>query len=146
MTETERCIKELELAGLFDKDSDYNGMIGKAIKDLLLLFQKQRHSGFSASLSAEIFQKLIKGENLTPLKGTKEEWNNVGKDLFQNKRNSAIFAKNNKGKDAYYLNGKVFIDKDGCGYTNSESTIFIKFPYMPKTEYIHEKSKSLNTK
>lgn len=138
MTETERCINELELAGLFDKDSDYEGMIGKAVKELLLTFQKQRHSGFSANLTADVFHRLIKGENLTLLKGTEEEWNNIGNNEFQNKRNSAVFAKSNKGKDAYYLNGKVFIDKDGCGYTNSESTVYIKFPYMPKTEYVNE--------
>lgn len=111
MTETERMIKELELAGLFDKDSDYEGMIGEAVKDLLLTFQKQGHSGFSAMFTANVFHRLVKGENLTPLKGVKEEWNFVENDLFQNNRNTAVFAKSDKGKDAYYLDGKILLTK-----------------------------------
>ena len=32
MTETEWAIRNLELAGLFGKDSDYEGMIGEALE------------------------------------------------------------------------------------------------------------------
>ena len=39
---------ELKLAGLFNKDSDYGGEIGKAVLELVNVFEKQGHSGFSA--------------------------------------------------------------------------------------------------
>ena len=60
MSTTDACIQELERAGLFKKDSDYGGMIGDAVKELLLVFQKQGHSGYSAQVTATIFGKLIK--------------------------------------------------------------------------------------
>ena len=66
MTSTERAIHELELAGLFDADSDYGGMIGQSVKELLELFSEQGHSGFSAGLTADLFHRLVRGETLTP--------------------------------------------------------------------------------
>ena len=35
---------ELRKAGLFDKDSDYGGMLGKAVMDIVKVFAKQGHS------------------------------------------------------------------------------------------------------
>lgn len=52
--------RELEIAGLFQKDSDYDGMIGQAAYDLIRLFSMQGHSGFSAALVAEIVGKLMR--------------------------------------------------------------------------------------
>jgi hypothetical protein len=137
MTETDRSIRELEIAGLFDKDSDYEGMIGEAVKELLLVFQKQGHSGASAQMTAEIFRKLIKGDNLSPLSGKPDEWNDVARGVCQNNRNSAVFAKDNKGTGAYYLYGKIFVEPDGCTYTCNDSRVPVTFPWTPpKTEYV----------
>jgi hypothetical protein len=58
-------VNELRLAGLFDKDSDYEGMIGKAVAELFETFTKQGHSGMSAMMASEIFHKLVNGETLT---------------------------------------------------------------------------------
>ena len=69
MTETDRSIEELKIAGLFDKDSDYEGMVGKAVQELLKVFQKQGHSGASASIVASIFHNLVKGESLSHVTG-----------------------------------------------------------------------------
>lgn len=40
---------ELTRAGLFDKDSDYDGMLGTAALEIIEVFAKQGHSGMSAS-------------------------------------------------------------------------------------------------
>ncbi len=140
-TTTARMIVELEIAGLFGKDGDfYGGMTGYAVAGLLLKFQEEGHSGMSASLTAQIFHSLIKGEVLSPLKGTPDEWSDQsglsGEPCFQNKRNYAVFAKDKNGGGAYFSNGKVFRDKDGHGYTNFKSRVPLTFPCIPKTEYV----------
>ena len=56
---------EVELAGLLKEDSDYNGMIGQSLMDLIELFSNQGHSGTSAALVAEIFNKLVQWDPLT---------------------------------------------------------------------------------
>lgn len=55
----------LRYAGLFDKNSDYAGKLGDAVLDLVKKFSEQRHSGFSAEMTNELFNKLIKGHALT---------------------------------------------------------------------------------
>lgn len=51
--------KWVKSRGLLDKDSDYNGMLGKAILELVSVFSKQGHSGCSAGLTREMFYCLL---------------------------------------------------------------------------------------
>jgi hypothetical protein len=37
---------------------------------------------------------------------------------------------------AYDIDGKIFIEPDGCAFTNRKSHVRITFPYTPKTKYI----------
>jgi hypothetical protein len=100
---------ELQQAGLFGADSDYNGMIGKAVLELIKTFSSQGHSGFSAQWVKELFNKLSNFENLTPITPNPEEWTNVSdipsEPLWQNKRNPATFSKDG-GKTWYNLDDK----------------------------------------
>ena len=88
---------ELDKAGLFDKDSDYNGMLGEAVLELITTFSKQGHSGFSAGLTTQLFSKLAKFEPLTALAFTEDEWVHVADEdnlpLYQNKRDSRYFKR-----------------------------------------------------
>lgn len=140
MTETDRAIKELELAGLFDKDSDYGGMIGTAVKELLKVFQAQGHSGFSAGQTASIFNKLATGRVLTPLTGMVDEWTDVShtanKPIFQNKRASHVFAEDENGSNAYDIQSKIFEYPNGSQYTSSDSRVKVTFPYTPTTTVV----------
>lgn len=68
-TETEWAIRNLELAGFFDKESDYDGGIGEAVKELLLVLQKQGHSGGSHAQTLRVFNIVASGKSLT-----KEHW------------------------------------------------------------------------
>lgn len=70
--------KNLQYAGLFDKDSDYEGAIGHAVMDLLRKFHEQRHSGGSAMLTTELFSRLIQGHALT-----KRYWDEKSAELRQ---------------------------------------------------------------
>lgn len=65
MDQTERAIRNLELAGWFKKDSDYGGMIGEAVKKLLIEHQKEGHSGFSHQLAVYLFNKVALDQPLT---------------------------------------------------------------------------------
>jgi hypothetical protein len=94
----EHAKRELELAGLYDQDSDYNGDSAKAVEELVEVFSKQGHSGGSAWLVTEIFCKLVKYENLTPITDNPDDWQDVseymGKSMWQSKRNPSIFSTN----------------------------------------------------
>lgn len=55
---------ELNRVGLFDKDSDYDGELGKGVLELIKLFASQGHSGNSAEMTIELFEKLARFESL----------------------------------------------------------------------------------
>lgn len=100
----EHAKEELQRAGLFDKDSDYNGEIAKCVMNLCKMFSEQGHSGFSADLTLDIFDKLSRFKTLTPITKDSSEWNDVssfnGDPLWQNKRDPSCFSKDG-GKTWY---------------------------------------------
>ena len=59
MTRHEFFIKRLKELGMYDDDSDYNGMIGKAIEELSDVFGNQGHSGMSAQITMGLFNQLM---------------------------------------------------------------------------------------
>ena len=126
--------QELELAGLFNKDSDYGGMLGGATMSLIKVFAEEGHSGFSANMAISIFSKVAAFEPLTPLTGEDSEWNEVGTNVYQNKRCSHVFKE--KGQ-AYDSQGRVFVEPSGATYTSFKSRVLVTFPYIPKTEYVN---------
>lgn len=140
MSATETRIKELERAGLFGKDSDYEGMLGEAVKELLLVFQKQGHSGYSAQATASIFHKLVKGEPLSPLTDAEDEWNEIRPGLLQSNRVSHVFIdKSREDKRPYTIEGKAFSDDGGQSYwTSKDSVVHFDLPgFPPKTEHVN---------
>lgn len=84
--------RELELAGLFSEDSDYGGMIGEAVMELVEVFVKQGHSGFSAGMTLHLFRKVASFEPITPLTFEPEEWNHVHEDTYQHRRKPSVFS------------------------------------------------------
>lgn len=135
--EGKRCLQELRLAGLYDADSDYDGMVGKAVEELLDCFHKQGHSGHSAGLVASIFNRLVTGKTLTPLTGEDDEWFEPMDGVWQNKRCHAVFKDHRR---AWYIRARVFVANDGISFTCSESSSDIQFPFMPTTVFINEDS------
>ena len=138
MTMLERRIDELKRAGLLDKDGLYNGGIGEAVKELLEVFYKQGHSGASSALTAKYFKALADGRVILPLRGTPDEWTETETGHYQNKRDSAVFAKGPNGEGAYFIRGYIFVDKGGCAFTCRDSWVNITFPCVPYTVKIKE--------
>lgn len=134
--------KEMEIAGLFDKDSDYGGMLGDAVMKMIKVFADEGHSGFSAPMAIRIFEKVARFEPLTPLTGADDEWMEVdcpsrgdGEKAFcyQNVRCSHVFKDNN---GAYDIEGRIFREPDGSCFTSYDSLVAVTFPYTPKHEYV----------
>jgi hypothetical protein len=108
------------------------------VLELLETFSKQGHSGSSAPYVAALFQKLANYEPLCPLKGTDDEWNEVGHGMWQNNRCSHVF----KGEDgvAYDIEAIIFKDSNGSCYINRDSRRNITFPYTPERVYLSRPS------
>lgn len=69
MSEINDAKKNLEMAGLFGKDSNYGGMIGEAVMKLVNTHFDEGHSGMSHEYVLYIFNKVVRGHALT-----KEYW------------------------------------------------------------------------
>lgn len=63
---------EVVNSGLLDKDSPYKGYIGKCLLELIEVFDAQKHSGYSARLTLELFDNLVRWKPLN-IKGRKNE-------------------------------------------------------------------------
>jgi hypothetical protein len=132
--------KELQVAGLFGKDSDYNGGIAKAVIELIEVFSNQGHSGCSAGMVRRIFNKLSNYETITPLTGKDNEWNltDIGTNCYQNNRNSAVF-KDGKDGQAYYINAISWKTQKGTTWSGTTSSgissrqYIRSFPFLPTT-------------
>jgi hypothetical protein len=115
---------ELTRAGLFKKDSDYNGMLGEAVMELMELFANQGHSGFSAGMVTELFNLLSTYQPLTELTNDPNEWMLVSEDqshsekpLYQSRRKPSCFSEDNGL--TYYD-----IDEDWNKTTDPDGTVW----------------------
>jgi len=88
-----------ELNLLYDKESlkdPMNKAIYKDIMALVKVFEKQGHSGFSASYLNSILHKLFKFQPLSPLTYNDGEWMEFTDGIWQNRRNGSIFTTDKK--------------------------------------------------
>jgi hypothetical protein len=129
---------ELRRAGFFDKDSDYDGMLGESVLELVKKFAEQGHSGASATMTVDLAERLMRFEPLTPLTGEADEWNDVsdvggheGGPIFQNKRYSSVFMEDG---EAYDIGAVVAVDPSGGTWTGPRKKI--SFPYTPEHEQV----------
>lgn len=83
---------ELKKAGLFDKDSDYDGMLGESVLELIKVFSKQGHSGYSAYMTIDLFKRLASFKMLSSPTTDKEEWLEVTDNVYQSRRQSNLFS------------------------------------------------------
>ena len=113
----QHAFSELNRAKLFSEEGDfYDGMLGRAVFDLIVLFAKQGHSGMSGSITIDLFQKLANFQALSPLTNDPAEWqlvsdpdpdprarrpNHPSNGVWQSRRTSSAFS--NDGGKTYYL-------------------------------------------
>jgi len=114
-------------------------LMGECVRDMVMLFAMQGHSGFSASCAIACIEKALRQEPLSPLSGVDGEWTEYADGLFQNKRLSRVF-KDGKDGQAYELDGYAWRDKDGHCYTDGNSRRKVNFPYMPIDTVIYDEA------
>lgn len=89
----------------FGEVDDMDKMMQDNVMELLEVIIRQRHSGMSISWLMGMLKKLVYMENLTPITDLPGEWVDHGDDVWQNKRNGALFSKD--GGETYYdINSK----------------------------------------
>jgi hypothetical protein len=139
---------ELNIAGLFDKDSDYDGELGKAVMRLIETFDNEGHSGASAAMVSSIFNKLSNYGILTPLTEENSGWiEHKNKDgsisCIQNTRISSVF-KDEKGTN--YIDAITWCDVNGSTFHGTvegiSSSQYFDLPFVPKTFRIDVKDDS----
>jgi len=108
----EHAEREMRIAGLYDADSDYAGMIPEAVMKMIRPFAEEGHSGMSASLTLEIFNRLARYKTLTAPTCDPSEWMEVSdmcsveqRPVFQSKRDPSLFS-NDGGKTYYSVDDK----------------------------------------
>lgn len=111
---------ELKRAGLFDEDSDYAGGLGKAVAELVEVFDRQGHSGASAHMTVDLFSKVALHQPLTSLTGEDDEWFEHDHGSFQNTRCSAVFKEGKYGR-AYYLDAISWRSQRGSTFSQGKS-------------------------
>lgn len=123
-----------ELKNLLDSKEEYDNRMALDVLELLNVFTKQGHSGFSAPWCVRLFSRLAMYKPLGPLTGEDDEWNEVGHNTFQNKRCPSVFK---EGKDgiAYNIEARKFSDDGGeTWFWSKNSWEFIDFPYTVPNE------------
>lgn len=98
----QHALTELDLAGLLEDEGLYGDMIGKAVLDLVEVFARQGHSGMSAGITLDIFNRVASFGVLTPLDYTYFQWVRHADDVWQHKRKSSVFSAD-QGKTWYDL-------------------------------------------
>lgn len=112
-------------------------LMAQNLRELVLVFSTQGHSGFSASYARSALDTLLKFEPLGPLRGTDDEWVQVGPKTLQNSRCGRVFKDFDRfdGKP-YDIDAVVFREANGACFTGRGSAQVITFPYTPRTVYV----------
>jgi hypothetical protein len=153
--ELDRLLKDGE-----DVDEESNEMqkcINEDILEVVRVFSRQNHSGFSAGYALNMLKRLLDFKPIQPLTGEDDEWNECGwtveegkKRVFQNRRCSSVFKTvdiETGETEATYNDRYVISDNGGItwfysshmlkqiGLTNAITFPF-KVPENPKRIYI----------
>ena len=132
-------------------DEDYGIMCYDAAEHLLEVFQEQGHSGYSAMVVCSIFERLVKGKPLTPIKDEEDQWHNANtiekfpEKRYQHKRMSSLFKHvTPDGTVSYYDVERVTAyDQNGIHFWTRQvddvvSKYFpITFPYVGEEVKVH---------
>ena len=110
-------------------DDDIDVWGAKCVLELIDKFVEQGHSGFSASWTLEVFNKLASYKPLSDLTSDPDEWFEYCKGEYQNKRCPAVFTSDSTFKTAYFLDGYVFVPKEGISFTNVNSRLHFNLPF-----------------
>ena len=91
---------EMRLAGLYDADADYGGMIPEAVMKLVRAHAEEGHSGASHGLTLQVFNRVINFKTLTPINSDPSTWSEVSPGVWQSTRQSSCFSED--GGNTWY--------------------------------------------
>ena len=86
--------REMRIAGLYDSDSDYGGMIPENVIECVEAFSKAGHSGGSAHLTIEVLNRVLRHKTLAPINSDPQYWMEVGHNVWQSTRDPSYFSIN----------------------------------------------------
>ena len=122
---------ELMRAGVFDKDSDYDGMLGEATLKVVEAFADEGHSGCSAAFSLSMLKRLLRFKPLSPIKQpVVGDYVEVMDDTFQHCRDSDVFSSDG-GRTWYTLTDEYSTWWKPWTW-GRDGRRAISFPYWPK--------------
>lgn len=131
--------RELERAG-YDRKAlkdPVNKEVYNNILQIVKVFSKQNHSGFSANYARSVLSKLLQFEPIKPYEGKEDEWSKLGDSedcTYQHRGHSYLFRYDGV---VYSIQGYAFTDKLGTGYVSGASRrYFRKFPTPAELETI----------
>lgn len=127
-------------------DERYGLMIYDDAEQLLnVFFEAQRHSRFSASVVRQVFDRLVEGQPLLPVKDVDDQWEQIDVDddkiCYRHMRMSALF-KNvyNDGKTTYRdVRRVVARDQNNLTYYNGLVDEIIEEYFPFNLPYVGEK-------
>lgn len=99
---------EMRIAGLYDVDADYGGMIPDAVMKCVKVFAEEGHSGGSAAVVISILEKVLRFQTLTPINSNPKYWMEVASavagtaGVWQSTRDPSYFSEDG-GKTFYWL-------------------------------------------
>lgn len=131
----EHAKKELKKNGLEEHK------IGKSVLELIETFYNQKNSKEDIEKIKIFFNQILDSQNLNQVDGDKNEWIEISKNIYQNKKLKTLFKQYDK---AYFINAIVWKTKNqqevfaGNAKTKDGRIIssrqMIKiFPFIPKT-------------
>lgn len=82
-------IRELDIIGETSYDEP---SMRKCVLDIIRTFSEQGHSGFSASHLANLLDRLLRYQPLSPITDYAEDWMEVGPGVWQCRRDSECFS------------------------------------------------------
>lgn len=108
--------RELSIAGLDKKGSDYDGDLAKWVIQIIEVFSSQGHSGNSARDTIDVVRQLINWGPLSPFTTNPAEWQettdilseeqkSAGERLWQNQRSPSVFS-TDAGKTWFRMDGE----------------------------------------
>lgn len=119
-----------ELDRIKKDDDGLQEMANSTILEIVEKFTEQGHSGFSFHYVLSILDRVLRFKPITPLTGEDDEWVEVGRGVYQNKRCSSVF----KDEDGFSHDNDAVVVSDNGGITWFHSKRFrknITFPYTP---------------
>jgi len=122
-----------------EKGDDMQALMNQGLREMVLVFSTQGHSGFSASYARSALDKLLAFQPLGPLTGDASEWGETFDGRTQQNRRAGNVFKGDPerfGGQAYDIYAVVFRDPNGGCYTSKGSAQPVVFPYTPRTIYV----------